>query len=429
MLPQLSNNTQNHGLYKTFAETLSENYTFEIRKRQNLGVRYVFYDKINHALIISYANTNRVHVLDLSTSKLRFFDFHGSTVRHIDVTKNGEEIVTASWDGSACLTSYYDLKLRLRLTTRDSGRSPHAAVSDGYIFTYTYDSDKNVERISNTVRQYCLASGTLENTFMLNGSHLGTRRCGSCIEHNGLLFAVSDTGYLEVYNIKTGELLVHNVFKDLLQTICIFPEYNMLVCAGDEGFLYLVEASSGRIITKKIGVHLYYISQLIRHPSKTNVFFSVSWDGTCKAWRLSVEKSIWKLPTLELIGTANVKGETSLWSATIINDLLVCGGERSDIQIFDIQNMAEPIFKGKLVLSADSFALLSDSNTFYTNDLSTKMVQVTNKDKSPINDSKLAEYVLRANNNFKFFKDLFSSEDKKRKELENNSFGYLQITK
>ncbi len=425
MLPQLSNNTQNHGLYKSFAQTLNDNYTFEIRKRQNLGVRFVFYDKVNHALIISYANTNRVHVLDLLTLKLRFFDHHGNTVRHINVTNNSEEIVTASWDGSACATNAYDLKLRLKLTCKDSGRSPHATVSDEHIYTYTYDSDKNIERISNTVRQWSIANGQLINTFILNGTHLASRRCGSCEEYNGLLYTVSDTGYLEVYNINTRELVVQNFFNDLLQALCIIPEYNMLACAGDDGNIHICDLS-GRVITRKIKAHQYYISQLFRHPSKPEVLVSVSWDSCCKFWRLPVVKSIWKSPTLELIGTVKVIGESSLWSATIINNLLICGGERNDIQIFDIQNMAEPIFKGKLVLSAESFALLSDSD-YFTNDLS--MMQITNKDKSPINDSKLAEYVLQSNNNFKFFKDLFSSEDKKSEELENNSFGYLQLTK
>jgi len=42
MLPQLSNNTQNHGLNKSFAETLNDNYTFEIRKKQNYRCKIRF---------------------------------------------------------------------------------------------------------------------------------------------------------------------------------------------------------------------------------------------------------------------------------------------------------------------------------------------------------------------------------------------------
>jgi WD40 repeat protein len=427
MLPELSNNTQNHGLYKSFAETLGDTYNFEIKRKHNLGVRFVFYDKSNHTLIISYSNTNRVHVLDLSTGKLRFFDHHENTVRNINVTNNSDEIVTASWDGSICLTNTYDLKLRLKLTEKEMGRSPHATISQEYIFSYTYDSDRNVERRSNTVRQWNISNGLLINTFILDGTHLATRRCGSCeIYNNRLLYTVSDTGYLEAYNIDTCELKFKKFFNDLLQSLCIIPEYKMLALAGDNGTIVISDLS-GRVITRKIKAHRYYISQLFRHPTNPFVIISVSWDSTVKFWRLPVKKSIWKSNDLELIGTVNVEGETSLWSATIINDLLVCGGESSNIQIFDIQNMAEPKFKGKLDLLKDSFALLTDSNTFFTNNLS--MIQVRNKDRTHINDEKQAEYVLRANNNFTVFRDFFRTEEKKMEELQNKSFGFLQLTR
>jgi WD40 repeat protein len=425
MLPELSNNTQNIGLYKSFAETLGDTYNFEIKRKQNLGVRFVFYDKSNHTLIISYSDTSRVHLLNLLTGKLRFFDHHGNTVRNINVTSNSEEIVTASWDGSICVTNAYDLKLRLKLTEKEMGRSPHAAISQENIFSYTYDSDRNVERRSNSVRQWNLANGQLVNTFILRGTHLASRRCGSCEVYNGHLYSVSDTGYLEVYNIlNSSELKIEKFFNDLLQSLCIIPEFNMLALAGDDGNIHICDLSC-KVITRKIKAHRFYISQLFRHPGKPDIIVSVSWDSTVKFWRLPVKYSIWKSNDLELIGTVNVEGENSLWSATIINNLLVCGGESSNIQIFDVQNMAEPKFKGKLDLSKDSFALLSDSNTFFTNNLS--MMQVRNKDKTHINDEKLADYVLRANNNFKVFRDLFSTEEKKMEELQNKSTGFLQL--
>jgi WD40 repeat protein len=237
---------------------------------------------------------------------------------------------------------------------------------------------------------------------------------------------VSDTGYFEVFKIDTLELKVKKFFNDLLQSLCIFPEFNMLAFAGDDGNIHICDLS-GKVITTKIKAHRYYISQLFRHHSKPDVLISVSWDSTVKFWRLPVKKSIWKSPDLELLGAVSNYGETSLWSAAIINNLLVCGGESCDIQFFDIQNMAEPKYKGKLVLTKDSFALLSDSNTFFTNDLS--VMQVSNKDGSPINDEKQAEYVLRANNNFAVFRDLFSTEEKKMEELQNKSFGFLQLTR
>ena len=429
MLPELINKSQNIEVYnKSFAENMSDGYTFEIKKKQKLGVRFVYYDKSNHTLLVSYANTNRVHLLNLLTGELTYFDHHTSTVRNLQVLNNSE-IISASWDRTVCVSSMNDNSfLRLRLTEKGTtGRVPHVAVStdNKFAFTYSYDSDVCYSRTSNTIRMWNLSDGQLIRTFQLPGTHIATRRCGSCEVFDNRLYSVSDTGHLHIYDVNSGELLFEKFFNELMEAICIIPSINMIAIAGDNGNIFLCDLS-GSVIAKQIRGHNSSISQLFTFPGKPDILCSVSFDGSTKLWQLPILNKLFSFPKLKLIGTAQVYG-VSLWSSTIINDHLLCAGEECDIQIYDLKNMAEPKFKGKLVFSKDSYAFLSDSNTFYASSDLSLMQVLSKKDRSPLNDEKYAEYLLRANCNFKVFKDLFSSEEKKMEELQNKSFGFFQL--
>lgn len=419
MFPALKNTIENLTVAykKSFIEILCDDFRFEINLTvRSQGTRSVFYYKPEHSLLISHVYSNRVHILNLTTGKLRWFDHHVTTVRSVQIYNH--EIVTASWDGAVCFTNFDSLELRLILTEKEMGRCPDVAISTshGFAYSYSYDSDKNPKRKSNTVRRWSIANGELKKVFKLPGVHLSGRRCGSCAVHGNRLYVVSDSGHLHVYHTTIPILISERSFNDELQTICIVPVFNLLAIAGGEGNLYLCNLSGKRIkqITK---AHNHDVSQLFIHPEKPEILISVSFDGTMK---------IWKLPDLELLASVNVKG-ICLWTVTAINDLLIVGGEANDIWIYDIKNLPEVILKGKLVLSDDSIAYLpSDSNLFYASDLS--MVKVRKNDGSLVLDDQYAEYLLNTACNFKIFKDLFSSESPEIYESLNESKGFYQLT-
>jgi WD40 repeat protein len=419
MLPVIKNNI-NGGVTsykKTFAETLCEGYRFEIKHdKRNAGVRSVYYYREEHSLLVSHVFSSRVHVLNLATGKLRWFDHHGTTVRSVQICNN--EIVTASWDGTVCITGFNSLDQRLILTEKEMGRCPYAAISpdNKSIYSYTYDSDKNPGRTSNTIRRWSITDGRLINLLQLPGVHLSSRRCGSCEVYNNRLFVVSDTGHLHIFDCDTGILLAEDFYNDQLQSLCLIPSSNLLAMAGSEGAIYLCDLS-GRRITSKTNVHQHDVSQLIVHPDKPDIIISISFDRTVK---------IWKLPDLELLESVNVKG-VSLWSVTAADDLIITGGEDGDIWIYDIKNLSDAVLKGKLVLSDDSYAFLpAEPNSFYASNFA--MIRVRKIDDGIPEEGPFAEYLLNTACNFKLFKDLFCSEGNNNNELKEGTRGFYQIT-
>jgi WD40 repeat protein len=411
MLPGLSNAKQYFPIpcRKSFTDTLTEGYRFDLKCNQkNPGTRSVYYYKPEHSLLISHVSGNRVHLINLLTGKIRWFDHHGTTVRSLHVCNH--EIISASWDGTVCVTNFDSLKLRLILTETSMGRSPQAITSpDGsFAYSYTYDSDKNPECTSNTVRKWSLANGELKTIFRLSGNHPGPRRCGACTIFNNQLYIVSNTGYLEVFNYTTEKKEGEIFCNDELQSICAAPFCNKVLFAGNKGMIYSYDAGIQKF-TQSVQAHNWDVADLMVHPDRPEILLSVSFDGTLK---------LWEMPDLKLLGSVNVD-RNYLWTLTIVNDLLLTGGNEGKIWIYDLKVLPNIVLKGKIVVFAESYAYLPvDANSFYATDPAT--MQVSKKeDDEPVN-SQFAEYLLNSCNNFKGFQDLFNSES----EDSPQSFGY-----
>lgn len=419
MLPALLNTNQEFAVSrkKTFAETLCEGYHFEIKDNvRNTGTRSIFYYKAEHSLLISHLYSNRVHVLNLETGKLRWFDHHGTTVRSVQVFNN--EIVTASWDGTVCITSFESMELRLRLTEKEMGRCPWIAFSpfNNSLYSYSYDSDKNPALTSNTIRKWILPDGKMDKSLQLPGIHLSIRRCGSCEVYNNRLYVVSDTGCLDIYDCNTGMLLSVSNYYDHLQCLNVITDFNLIAIAGGEGNIYLCDLSGQKILQKR-KAHRFDIAQLFVHPEKPEIIISVGFDGSMK---------LWKLPYLELLESVEVTRDR-LWTVSVINDILITGGEDGNIWIYDIKNLPGIILKGKLVFSHDSYTFLNlELNSFYSSDLSN--IQVRRKIDGIVIFDQFAEYLLNTSCDFRVFKDFFSSETKDPSSFLANNKGFYQIS-
>jgi WD40 repeat protein len=419
MLPALKNTIQELSVTykKSFAETLCDDYRFELNlDSRRSGTRSIFYCKAEHSLLITHVLSSRVHILNLTTGKLRWFDHHGSTVRNVQVSDH--EIITASWDGKICVTNFDTLLPRLILTEKEMGRCPDAAISPSrnYLYSYSYDSDRNPNRKSNTVRRWSMTNGELKKVIKLPGVHLSTRRCGSCCAHGNRLYVVSDSGHLHIYHSTLPILIRERNFKDQLQSICLAPDHKMLFIGGSEGNIYQCSLS-GKIINQITKAHRYDVTNMFILPNKPDIMISVSFDGRMK---------IWRLPDLDLLASINVKG-ISIWSVTAVNDLLIVGGENDDIWIYDIKNLPEVIQKGKMVIADDSYAYIpSESNSFYASDLS--MMQVRKNDDGSVLDGQYGEYLLNTACNFKVFKDLFSAESHDKLAISHDVQGFYQLT-
>ncbi len=418
MYPILKNTIGEFGLAprKSFKDTLSEGYRFEVNNNTRItGTRAVYFYKEEHSLLVSHILSNRVHVLNLSTGKLRWFDHHGATVRSIQVCNH--EIITASWDGKVGVTNFDTLIPRFLLSEADMGRCPNVAISPDLtsIYSLSYDSDKNPERKSNTVRIWNLHEGEMRMKLELPGVHLSDRRCGSCLVSENKLYVISDSGHLFVYNRHIPILEAELFLNDHLQSICFSTKYDMLFTAGSVGNIYQCTSSGERI--KQINkAHRCDITDMIIPPNKPDIMISVSFDGTMK---------IWKLPTLELIQTVIVQG-IRLWTVTVANDLIITGGEKGEIWIYDIKNLPEVKNQGNLFFADDSFAFIAlESEYFYASDVS--IMQIKQKENTVPVEGQTAEYLLNTASDFKLFKNLFSYGNQELIALKPEPIGFLQL--
>jgi WD40 repeat protein len=418
MLPTILNTSQENGILhiKSFNETLCEGYHFEVKNDiKRMGSRSLYYYKEGHSLLISHFFSSRVHVLNLETGKLRWFDHHGTTVRSVLVRNH--EIVTTSWDGTVGVTGFYSLERRLSMTEKGMGRTPYAATSpdNESVFSYSYDSDKNPNLTSNTLREWNLPDGRLKRTIQLPGVHLSDRRCGYCAVYDNQLFIVSNTGHLHIYDCSAGILLAEFFYFDQLQSLCLFPDINLLAMAGSLGNIYLCDLSGQRIHSKR-KAHTHDISQLFVHPDKPEIMISISFDGIMK---------IWKIPELELLGSVVVNGDR-LWNVTAVNDLLIAGGDSELTCIYDIKNLHINL-KGKLIFTDESYAFIpANSGSFFTNNPS--IMQVRRDSDGTLLEGQLAEYLLNTACNLKALRNLFSAENNDQSKLRITNKGFYQIT-
>jgi WD40 repeat protein len=404
------------GFKKSFKDSLCDEYHFEIKNDiKNAGARSLFYYKEEHAMLVSHVYSKRVHILNLETGKLRWFEHHETSVRMVTVCNN--EIITASWDGTVCVTSFDSLKIRLILTEKAMGRCPGAGISqcNEFAYSYSYDSDKNPGLTSNTIRKWSLADGNLIRLLQLPGTHLSKRRCGSCEADGEMLFSVSDTGHLHIFNSNTGVLLSEDYFNEHLQSLCVLRDHKMIAIGGGNGNIYLYDFSDLKI-RKKMKGHQYDTSHILVHPDKAELIISISFDGTM---------NIMNLPDLKLLKSVTVN-KTGLWSVIAIKDLLITGGEDGDIWIYDIENLPEVRLKGKLVFSDESYALMTgELNSFFASNIS--MIQVRKKDNNNLLNEQFADYLLTTACDFRIFRDLFCPEKTDFPAIQTDIKGFYQL--
>jgi len=386
---------------KTFADKQCEGYRFDFKSGiKNNGVRCLCYCRQMHSVLVSHIQNSRVHIIDLLTGQIRWFDHHSSTVRKILVNDRRKEIVTASWDGSICITDFNSLNLRLRLTEKSMGRSPHVELAAGQdlVYSYSYDSDKDPELTSNVIRIWSLADGSLKQRIRLRGEHIGMHRSGSCLAEGNSLFAVSNSGYFHILDNLSGALEEeYCCSNDELHALCSVPKHNIVLFGGTSGNIYQYKKSSGRIL--KFSCHNSNIMHIEISGNNSERMISIGSEGSIK---------IWKFPRLKLISATNVY-QNYLWTLSLINNLILTSGDEGDIWIYDISDPGKPVLKGRMVVFDQSYAFLqNDSKSFYSSDLGN--MQVIKRDDNSMETSRFAEYLLSSMNSPGIFHDLFNNK-------------------
>lgn len=384
-----------------FLAFLIEDYEYKIKNEiSGLGIRSLCYDEKEHTLIIANTSSRRVHLINVETGALRWYDHHETTVRHIVRFRN--EIITSSWDGTVRAVNFNDLSQRLALTERFMGRSPFVTVSsDGnFIFSFSYDVEKNPLIRTNIVRKWSCQTGRLLHSYSNTGPHKSKTRSGVCLPIGERLYVISNSGFLNVFHLHSGRLLKENSIQGDFRTMCHAPAFNILIATDITGFVHLYHLGSDWIFAT-YQVHQDDITGIQVHPRKPEIVLTCSFDGVVKIWELPGFKSLSTIPV----------DKHELWSFAFIDELLVVGSTSGFIYIYDISNLREPRLKGKLFLSENAYSVFSnDSRLFYTNNISIFDL-FRKKDGEPV-AGKQSDYLLQLFNSKQVLDSLFGKEEK-----------------
>lgn len=366
---------------------------------QVLGIRYLHYFEQDHTLLISNITNGRVHLINILTGKLRSFFNHTATVRKIRIF-NGD-IYTSSWDGSVRATNYHTLEEKLRLTDRNMGRCPFFNISpDGkYLYSFTYDSDVIPMGVANSVRKWCLKSGTMESLVSASAEQKSYRKSGSVIFYRNRLYVGCDSGYLRIFDQRSGRLIKEILSEADFRSMTALFHFNYLLASDWNGYIHFLNIKTNKI-DYVLKAHNTDILSMRVDPRNRNILFTSSSDGIIR---------VWGLPGFDLQKTI-LTGHTDLWSMVFINDCLLIGNIDGEIRVYDIHDLNDINFKGRIVISDQSFVTQSkNSKMFFTNDISVMEAYREKEEKSF--SPQESEILLDQGNNLKVMQELFGLND------------------
>jgi len=378
---------------------LTRDYVYKLKAGYPaLGIRYLHYYERDHTLLASNITNARVHLLNISTGNFRSFLNHSATVRKIRVF-NGE-IYTSSWDGSVRATNYHTLQEKMRLTERSMGRCPFFNISpDGrYLYSFTYDSDVIPLGVANSVRKWDLRTGKLQMIVAASTEQKSYRKSGSIIFYENRLYVSCNSGFFRIFDLNSGRLIKEMSTSADFRSMTAMFHHQYLLASDWDGYIHFLNLKTNRF-DHMVKCHNTDILCMRLHPRNPDIIFTSSSDGVIK---------VWKMPGFILLNTILVDS-SDLWSMVFINDHLLTGNIDGEIRVYDINDLSNIRYKGRIVLSDRSFvAQATGSRMFYTNDISAMEVY---KEPDAVVSGKESEYLLDQGNNLMALRELLGVED------------------
>lgn len=357
-IPHISYSSIVREMRQEFFDCYADTFELVVKASfQPLRTRNLCYHKATNTLLFCNIHNGRVHLIDLTTGKLRWYDHHLQTVRDIKVSDRN--ILTASWDGTIRAVDFDSLRERFLFTDPYMGRSPYLTLShdERYLLGYSYDSDKNPLLQGNKIRRWNLSDGRFINDYGPLGTHRSLTRSGACVIHEGLVYTISDSGNLNTFDFKTGQLINQTVVEHDLRSMCLVPEFHLILAGDTNGYVHFYDTCTRRFF-QALQFHSNEVTFMLVHPEKTNHLFSCGFDGCLKVWQLPQGRPIASVDT----------GNSFPWAFRFVGKLAVVCGDGGDIGVFDIQEVNHIRPRGHIKLFREAFlASPVGSSRVYTN--------------------------------------------------------------
>lgn len=383
-------------------EYLSGDYEFHLREDFSWPpIRYLHYYEKDHTLLVANTSNGSVMVINLNTGSSRIFNNHNTTVRKIAVLKN--RIITASWDGTICLSDYYTLKPQMILSDKHMGRCPYFNITadQRFLLSFTYDSDKIPGETGNVLRKWSLKTGKVLQKAPASHEMYSSCKSGSILIHKNRIYTCSDSGYFKVFDSRRYDTILQVKNNINFRTMTAFFDYNYILASDWNGNMHFFNIRSNRF-ERQVKCHTGDLYCIRRHPGNPEVVITASSNGTVKFWQLPAFVEISSILT----------GSIDLWSMVFINGHLVMGNINGNILVYEISDPENVVYKGSMALSGNRFvAFPALAGSFYTNDLSS--LELHRKSGDRMVDPRESEYILGKLNNIKALKELFGQLDER----------------
>ncbi|MBN1198403.1 MAG: hypothetical protein JXA23_03550, partial [Bacteroidales bacterium] len=310
-------------------------------------------------------------------------------------------IISSSWDGTVRMVDFYSLSERLVLTQRRMGRSPFVTVSpDGrFLFSFSYDIEKSPLCQSNIVRQWSYHTGDMVRIFSNTGVHKSGTRGGACMPVGDHLYTLSNSGYLNLFDLRSGRLINETSIAEDFRTMCVIPERNLIIASDTNGSIYLYHIIYKRILASW-KIHQNDITCIKVYPGNPDIIVTCSFDGFVK---------IWELPEFNLIEVLPID-QHELWSCEFIGNLLAVGSTSGFIYIYGLVDLSAISLKARMFLSKQAYVIFPENSThFYCNDSS--LLSINRKEDDSMIIGKHAGYLFELFNSRNVLDRLFGGDN------------------
>jgi WD40 repeat protein len=327
---------------------------------------------------------------------------HSSWVNSVAVTPNGQQVISACddntlkvWNRFWIQEDIFEGNIFELIVASFIGSSLKADIhhSSGVNVVTITPNGQQVISASNdgTLKVWNLATG--EKLFTLKG-HTDTVKAIAITSNGQRVISASDDNTLKVWNLVTGkQLLTFNSHSSGLNAVAVTPSGQQVISASDDSTLKVWNLLTGEEIFTLKG-HTNSVNAIAVTPNGQQVI-SASLDNTLKVWNLLTGEEIFTLkghtnsvnaiavtPNGQQVISASLDSTLKVWNLLTGKEIFTLKGHTNSVNAIAVSP------NGQLVIST------SDDNTLKVWNLATEEVIGTFTGESPMLCCAVAPYYM-----------------------------------
>ncbi len=220
---------------------------------------------------------------------------HSNSVSTVGLNRDGTRMVTAS--GADNLIKVWDLPTRKTIrelpghaTSYREGRDPWLGAG------ITPDGSRVISRSPNRIKVWDVETADVIKELEEQDSFNDV-----ALSPDGKQLAIaSGNGSIGLWDLTTWKLVKWQVSSNWIENVCFSADGHSIACDGSQGFSFVVETTSGKVI-RKFRNESRWLTSLALSPDGKQLA-TANWGGGVTVYDLASEQSVKSLPTLTTFG-------------------------------------------------------------------------------------------------------------------------------